>query len=156
MYSVEWDITGGYGAEKRISAEIASMLRDSVSFADRLEDILTAVSEACLNAMEHGNRLNHFSRVRVRMSAFRAKLVFRIADEGNGFDYKSWTKLKYEPAYFANKLEEDVPRGWGLYLISSLADNVRFGREGGVFYTEIEFAHKQNGGVHPEWTTSLK
>ncbi|MDF2720260.1 MAG: hypothetical protein K0R28_7185 [Paenibacillus sp.] len=136
LVGTEWSIPSEFGQEKRISANMAELSGTSHLFDDRLDDMITAVTEACLNALEHGQQV----RVRVNVSDNRA--VYRIYDEGPGFDYTQWDEARLAETVAEKKLHEDNPRGWGLKLILSLADRVRFGSEEGAFYTEIEFIDK--------------
>jgi serine/threonine-protein kinase RsbW len=139
LIGTEWSIPSEFGQEKRISANIAKLSGTSGLFDNRLDDMITAVTEACLNALEHGNKLDGRLQVRVRVQVSGSEAVYRIFDSGSGFDYTRWGGQRLAATVVGNKLHEDNPRGWGLKLILSLADRVRFGSEAGAFYTEIEF-----------------
>src|SRR5918911_1615278 len=52
--------------------------------AERIEDLKTAVAEACTNAIEHGNKMNPSSRVGIRFTIEEAKLQVAVQDEGMG------------------------------------------------------------------------
>jgi serine/threonine-protein kinase RsbW len=142
LVGTEWSIPSEFGQEKRISANMAELSGTSHLFDDRLDDMITAVTEACLNALEHGNKLVSCQQVRVRVNVSDNRAVYRIYDEGPGFDYTQWDEARLAETVAEKKLHEDNPRGWGLKLILSLADRVRFGSEEGAFYTEIEFIDK--------------
>jgi serine/threonine-protein kinase RsbW len=141
LTGTEWSIPSEFGREKRISANIAKLSGTSSLFGDRLDDMITTVTEACLNALEHGNKLDGRLQVRVRVQVSDSRTVYRIFDCGSGFDYAQWEEKRLAAMVAGNKLQEDNPRGWGLKLILSLADRVRFGSEAGAFYTEIEFGN---------------
>ena len=51
---------------------------------DRIEDLKTAVAEACINAIEHGNRLNEKLSVGVVLSAGADSLEVKVIDDGKG------------------------------------------------------------------------
>ena len=51
---------------------------------DRIEDLKTAVAEACINAIEHGNRLNEKLSVGVVLSAGEDELEVKVIDDGKG------------------------------------------------------------------------
>lgn len=142
LVETEWSIPSEYGQEKQISAKMVELLAELHHFDNRSDDMITAVTEACLNALEHGNKLDKERRVRVRVNVSAAKAVYRIFDKGPGFDYTIWDTSRIAETVVKRKLNEDNPRGWGLKLMLTLADQVRFGSEAGAFYTEIEFTNK--------------
>lgn len=141
LTGTEWTIPSEFGQEKQISVNIAKLSGNSSLIDDRLDDMITAVTEACLNALEHGNKLDRRLQVRVRVRVSDSKTVYRVMDSGSGFDYMQWDEQRLAATVAGNKLQVDNPRGWGLKLIMSLADRVRFGSEAGAFYTEIEFGN---------------
>jgi len=50
--------------------------------ADRIEDLKTAVAEACTNAIEHGNQENKTASVTVLLTAAPSQLEIKVEDEG--------------------------------------------------------------------------
>jgi anti-sigma regulatory factor (Ser/Thr protein kinase) len=85
-----------------------------------LERLKTAVSEAALNAMEHGNHYRAELPVIIEVSASEAEISVKVTDEGSG-----------PPAFHSvtpdieAKLEgEQSLRGWGLFLIRNLVDDM--------------------------------
>ncbi len=77
-----------------------------------------AVGEAVANAVLHGNREDPRRRVRVEAEAGSGEARVRVADEGAGFDPEAVP----DPTT-PGRLERS--RGRGLFLIRSLADEVR-------------------------------
>lgn len=126
-----WVLSSAYGQEKVILNELAAAIGkigQTDPLSERLDDMMTAVTEACLNAFEHGNRLNEQLPVLVQMILDETGCLFRISDEGTGFQ---------APERMENK--EGALRGWGLLFIDQLADRWTCGRSGGKFYVEMEF-----------------
>lgn len=80
----------------------------------QLADIETAVGEALANAAEHGHRAESGFEVRVRVE--REMLVIEVQDDGAGFDASPAVEC---PAY-------DAPRGFGIYLMRHLMDEVHY------------------------------
>jgi len=85
-----------------------------------LERLKTAVAEATKNAMEHGNHYRAELPVLIEVSASEAEISVKITDEGSG-----------PPAFHPEtpdleaKLEgEQTLRGWGLFLIRNLVDDM--------------------------------
>ena len=79
-------------------------------------NILLAVEEAVKNAIIHGNKLNSAKFVKINFERKPNGLLFRIEDEGNGFNIGE----------IPNPLETDKETGNGIFLIRSLADRVKF------------------------------
>ncbi len=128
----EWVLENRFGAEKYVIEQVAQTVYSIDHMSRRVEDMLTVISEACLNAMEHGNRMNPNTRVRVAMNIRETEVRFRIYDEGDGFTY---APISDKPL----QIEEECTRGWGLFLITSLSDKVHTGFDNEWFYVEVHF-----------------
>jgi len=83
-----------------------------------LADIETAVGEALANAAEHGHRADSGFEVRVYVE--RDRIVIEVQDEGGGFP----------AAPVAHQPPHDAPRGFGIYLMRHLMDEVEFDGRG--------------------------
>ncbi len=111
-----------YGYEK-IAMDAAATMAQIMGFpSQRVEDLRTAVSEACINAMEHGNKLIADNHVEVLMMPERQALHIEVRDCGGGFD----PKCARHPNLEKKLSGEESPRGWGLFLIERLVDRVDF------------------------------
>jgi len=108
------------GNERRAMEEVAGTV-EGLGLPDRtLERLKTAVAEATMNAMEHGNRYREEAPVLIEVSASDADLSVKITDEGAGpptFDPQT-------PDLEAKLGGEQTPRGWGLFLIKSMVDEM--------------------------------
>ncbi len=131
--SASWQLRSEFGQEKIVTAGLARLLAQQRVRPERREEIVTAVGEACLNALEHGNRLEGDRSVEVCMIMTGHSCTFRIYDEGSGFDYAPL------PEDQAARHGQADPRGWGLLFISSFANRIRVGVEAGRFYVELMF-----------------
>lgn len=110
-----------FGYEK-IAMESAAAVARLMGFSpSRIEDLRTAVSEACINAIEHGNKLNAISRVEVLLFPGRRRLTVQVHDNGCGF-----TRTGGKPDLEKKLAGVEPPRGWGLFLIERLVDGVHF------------------------------
>jgi|GEM_PF-204066 len=121
--TVEISLPGLPGFEK-VAREAAALVARHMGFSpDRVEDLKTAVAEACLNAVEHGNGGDTGSRVQVILRAAATRLEVSVNDRGV-------TPLPdpLPPPGLPNRT-----RGWGLFFIVGLMDEVAFQRlpEGG-------------------------
>jgi serine/threonine-protein kinase RsbW len=88
---------------------------------DRVEDLKTAVAEACINAMEHGNRLNEGLSVGVVLSAGKDSLEVKVIDDGKGL-----TGRPAKPDIDRKIHGEEDPRGMGMFLIQALVDEAEW------------------------------
>ncbi len=87
----------------------------------RLERLKTAVAEAIMNAIEHGNKNRPEIPVGVRLLASDGALAVRITDQGGGRPIPR----AQTPDLFAKLAGEQTPRGWGLFLIEKMVDEMR-------------------------------
>jgi serine/threonine-protein kinase RsbW len=111
--------TPGY---ERIAMECSASFARIVGFVqERVEDLKTAVSEACLNAMEHGNKGRPEARVIITMSFDDDTLSVSVKDEGAGV-----SELPKEPDIENRIGKLEPPRGLGIFLIKQLVDHVEF------------------------------
>jgi anti-sigma regulatory factor (Ser/Thr protein kinase) len=93
----------------------------------RREALETAVSEAVMNAIEHGNGLDPALFVDIRVTADRDAVVVRIADRGD-----AEVRLPPSPPDLQARLRGEEPlRGWGLFLMEALVDEIRIERDAG-------------------------
>jgi serine/threonine-protein kinase RsbW len=90
--------------------------------SDQVDDLKTALCEACVNAIEHGNSLKPDLRVEISCRVEGERLVIEVCDQGvrpfapNG-----------EPLSIVEKLAGlGSLRGMGLMLISQLCDEAGF------------------------------
>ena len=109
------------GNERRAMEEVAGAV-DELGLPERtLERLKTAVAEATMNAMEHGNHYHAELPVLIEVSASEADLSVKITDEGSGppaFDTET-------PDLEAKLEGVQTPRGWGLFLIKSMVDEMK-------------------------------
>jgi serine phosphatase RsbU (regulator of sigma subunit)/anti-sigma regulatory factor (Ser/Thr protein kinase) len=89
--------------------------------ARRVERLGTAVSEATMNAIEHGNQGRSDVPVEVEVVTTESELVVRIRDVGAG---PSAVDVE-EPDIEAKLAGLQKPRGWGLFLIENMVDELR-------------------------------
>ncbi len=112
--------------EREAMAQVAAAVAGLDLPAERLERLKTAVGEATMNAMEHGNRYDPDLPVAIRVRADADELIVSITDHGGGQPI---------PEADAPDLEAKLaglqsPRGWGLFLIRSMVDDLRVTDDG--------------------------
>lgn len=130
--NVELYLPSVLGYEK-IARKAAEALAEQLDFnADRIEDLKTAVAEACMNAIEHGNNLERSVNVTVHMTVSADRLDVRVADIG----------LQTVPDTLPAPGSGDL-RGWGMFFIKNLVD-------------EMVISKLPNGGNEIRMTLYLK
>jgi anti-sigma regulatory factor (Ser/Thr protein kinase) len=88
---------------------------------ERLERLKTAASEAAMNAIEHGNEARAELPVEVTVRTTGDELVVAISDHGEHGEIPE----AEEPDLEAKLEGLQKPRGWGLFLIRNMVDDVR-------------------------------
>ncbi|WP_308636614.1 ATP-binding SpoIIE family protein phosphatase [Paenibacillus silvisoli] len=137
----EWSLRSKLGDERIIALKLGDWIQERWPETDIKEDVQSAVCEAMINAIEHGNKLQSNKYVTVIAQIGGMLSVCRIYDEGAGY----YPRLSRDEAEMRRKLEADDPRGWGLVMIDSLADYWTTGRDERGFYTELYFMRKSQG-----------
>jgi serine/threonine-protein kinase RsbW len=121
--TVEISLPNRMGYE-RIAMNCSASFARIVGFAsERIEDLKTAVSEACLNAIEHGNKGRPDTRVFVTMDFKDDDDNFSVSvkDEGDGIP-----ELPKDEVVIQKIEALEPPTGLGIYLIKQLVDQVEF------------------------------
>jgi serine/threonine-protein kinase RsbW len=132
--TVEVRLPSRMGYEK-VAMSTASAVAKLMGFReDRVEDLKTAVAEACINAIEHGNRLNERLSVGVVLSAGQDELEVKVIDDGKGIN-----KQPAKPDIDRKMHGEEDPRGLGMFLIQALVDEAEWvaGSEGKSSYVRL-------------------
>ncbi len=119
--SVEVRLPSELGFEKVAMCTAAGMAGLMGFSHDRIEDLKTAVAEACINAMEHGNQLNESLPVGVILSRSDDELEVRVIDDGGGV-----IGSPHSPDIDRKMLGEEDPRGMGMFLIQALVDEAEW------------------------------
>lgn len=87
----------------------------------RLERLKTAIAEATMNAMEHGNQYRPEKPVEIQVLASNEALLVRIRDQGGSQEIPE----SEAPNLDAKLAGLQSPRGWGLFLIKNMVDEMR-------------------------------
>lgn len=118
----EFTVPSEPGNERLAMKRVAEVVREHGLSARRLEQLKTAVAEATMNAMEHGNHYSPDLPVVISVRATKDAVAVRITDEGNSPATLPTTDA---PDLEAKLAELQTPRGWGLFLIKNLVDEMR-------------------------------
>lgn len=122
--NVELFLPSVLGFEK-VARSAAEAIARKMGFSDdRIDDLKTAVAEACMNAIEHGNLEDKATSVTVLLSASPDHLEVRVVDRGR----------RRIPDPLPPPGNSEDARGWGMFFIQNLMDEVEILRspEGNV------------------------
>jgi len=119
--TIEINLPSKIGYERVAMASSAALARMGGLPPARIEDLKSAVAEACINAMQHGNQWRPEARVVVHLNLSDDRFIISVTDQGGGVpevpEYPGVVKI----------IEENAsPRGLGVFMIQQLVDEVRF------------------------------
>jgi len=93
--------------------------------------------ECVKNSMMHGNKMDENKKVSIDFQIKEAKLLFTVTDEGQGFDYEKTL------ASCADAAEKT-----GLFLLTALAEEVTFSKNGAQVSYKIDVPFSINSPVN--------
>ena len=110
------------GNERPAMEKVADAVKELPLSGRRLARLKTAVAESTMNAMEHGNGYDPEIPVRIQVWLLKERLLVRIIDRGSG----PLSSLTAKGPNLEAKLENlQTARGWGVFLIERMVDEVR-------------------------------
>jgi anti-sigma regulatory factor (Ser/Thr protein kinase) len=113
------------GNERLALARVAGTVKDLGLSEARLEKLKTAVAEATMNAIEHGNGNHAEIPVEVEVSQDGDEIIVAISDQGGDAtagDAPAGSTPAEEPDLLKKLDGAQSPRGWGLFLIRNMVD----------------------------------
>lgn len=120
-HTIELSLPSVIGYE-RIAMGCLASFAQSVGFKqERIEDLKTAVAEACINAVQHGNKGHPDARVIVTMKFENGAFNIAVMDKGDGIP-----ELPTDPNIEKIIDDQEPATGFGLFLIKKLVDQVEF------------------------------
>ena len=119
--SIELRLPSRLGYEKVAMNTAASVARLMGFAEERVEDLKTAVAEACINAIEHGNKLDDALTVGVILSMDEDSLEVKVTDTGEGPQ-----GIHAAPDIDKKMHGEEEARGMGMFLIQALVDEAEW------------------------------
>ena len=116
----EFELPSEPGNERKAMEDVAEIVQDLSISPARMEKLKTAVAEATMNAMEHGNKYRADVPVQIQVMTVDGALAVRITDRGGGQPIPE----AEQPDLEAKLSGMQSPRGWGLFLIESMVDEM--------------------------------
>ncbi len=130
---IEFTLPSVEGNERLAIKRVADAVGHLGLDGSRLEKLKTAVGETVMNAIEHGNENNPELDVAVKVAVSPERVIVRVVDEGGVEDIPEAATPDLE----AKLAGEQPPRGWGLFLVEQMVDEVNTSRENGHHIVEL-------------------
>ncbi|HEY5891413.1 MAG TPA: ATP-binding protein, partial [Acidimicrobiia bacterium] len=121
------------GNERIAIARVSEAIAGLGLEPSRLERLKTAVGETVMNAIEHGNHGDPDLDVDVVVSTSDLAVKVRVTDKGGDGEIPEAATPDLE----AKLAGEQTPRGWGLFLIGQMVDEVNRHRFNGTHTVEL-------------------
>lgn len=119
------------GNERLALARVAGTVKDLGLSEARLERLKTAVAEATMNAIEHGNGNRPEIPVEVEVTQDGDDIIIAISDQGGEAHAAAQNARDPEEPDLLKKLDgAQTPRGWGLFLIRNMVDAMNVTTDG--------------------------
>ncbi len=110
------------GNERPATSQVMAAIKAAMSLPQPLlERVATAVAETLMNAIEHGNQFQPDKVALVDVWASPQRLRIRVVDQGGGPPIPTTP----EPDLEAKLAGLQSPRGWGLFLIKNMVDEMQ-------------------------------
>jgi serine phosphatase RsbU (regulator of sigma subunit)/anti-sigma regulatory factor (Ser/Thr protein kinase) len=116
----ELSLASEVGNEREAMRQVSQVVQGLSLASPTLERLKTAVAEATMNAIEHGNKNRPELPVFIQVRASLQALSVRITDQGGGQPIPE----PEAPDLEAKLAGLQTPRGWGLFLIKNLMDEL--------------------------------
>ncbi len=146
---VEFEVPSAEGNERLALARVSAIVGGLGMPDQRLKRLETAVGEATMNAMEHGNRYREDLPVVVRVLTSADEVRVQIVDHGG----KRPDVTAETPDLEAKLAGLQRPRGWGLFLITNMVDAATESTDGDLHTLELVMsldARSDDGGSHDD------
>jgi len=121
----EFNIPSQEGNERLAMQQVAATVQTLGLPSARVERLKTAVAEATMNAIEHGNKFKAELPVVIQVRVSDALLSICITDEGGS----EMIPTPETPDLEAKLEGLQSPRGWGLFLIQNMVDKMNIIRD---------------------------
>jgi serine phosphatase RsbU (regulator of sigma subunit)/anti-sigma regulatory factor (Ser/Thr protein kinase) len=117
----EFELASEPGNEREAIARVEAAVAGTGLEQARLDRLKTAVAEATMNAMEHGNEYRADRPVSIRVLSSADSVKVQVTDLGGVTELPE----REFPDLEAKLAGRQKPRGWGLFLIEQMVDEAR-------------------------------
>lgn len=127
------------GNERQVMEQVVEVAIENGFPHGRIEQLRTAVAEATMNAMEHGNQYDPNLPVNITVAATDDKFIVYIKDKGGDNPLPERVKPDIE----AKITGDQSPRGWGLFLIENMVDRMSIHTDETQHVVQLDFNLKE-------------
>jgi anti-sigma regulatory factor (Ser/Thr protein kinase) len=135
----QFSIPSEPGNEREAMRRVAEVVLPLNLPEARLNRLKTAVAEATMNAIEHGNHNQPDLTVDIQVLTNASDLIVQIADRGS-----VPVPDPIAPDLEAKLAGQQSPRGWGLFLIEKMVDEMHV--SGDAHHHTLELVMHLTGG----------
>lgn len=128
-----FEVASAPGNERAVMERVAELVAPLGMEPARLDRLKTAVAEATMNAMEHGNEYREELPVIIEVRHSPESVSVRITDQGSDASPEEVEA----PDLLAKLSGEQSPRGWGLFLIKNMVDEMNTSSDGSIHTIEL-------------------
>jgi serine phosphatase RsbU (regulator of sigma subunit)/anti-sigma regulatory factor (Ser/Thr protein kinase) len=129
----EFELPSAPGNEREAIERVERAIADVGLEAARVDRLKTAVGEATMNAMEHGNEYRADRPVSIRVLRTADSVRVQVTDLGGAGELPT----PETPDLEAKLAGRQKPRGWGLFLIEQMVDEAHVTGEEGRHTLEL-------------------
>ena len=141
MSEMDWQLLAEFsvpsqpGNERQVMQKVAEIVEPFGFDTSQLERLKTAVAETTMNAIEYGNRFQADLPAMIKVLESADALAVQIIDYGGGSPIP-----EPEIPDLEAKLDGlQSPRGWGIFLIKNMVDEMRVSTDGEHHIVELIF-----------------
>jgi serine phosphatase RsbU (regulator of sigma subunit)/anti-sigma regulatory factor (Ser/Thr protein kinase) len=139
---IEFSLPSQTGNECEAMDQVVAAVRELNLSEAHVQRLGTAVAEATMNSIEHGNKNRPEVPVTIQVRVSETALSVRITDDGGGQS----NPQPEVPDLEAKLAGLQSPRGWGLFLIEKMVDEMHVTRD--EDHHTIELIIHLQGGQH--------
>jgi anti-sigma regulatory factor (Ser/Thr protein kinase) len=130
---VEFNVTSEEGNERVAIDRVVDAVDGLALPTKTLERLKTAVGETVMNAIEHGNKYREDLEVAVVVSASPERIAVKVTDHGGDRPIPT----AETPDIEAKLVGDQSPRGWGLFLVGQMVDDLKSTSHDGLHTVEL-------------------
>jgi anti-sigma regulatory factor (Ser/Thr protein kinase) len=116
----EFSLPSEAGIERVASEKVLELLIEIPLKKTQIDRLKTAVSEATMNAIEHGNHFDRNKPVIIKVIASEKAISVHISDRGGDIIIPE----SMVPDLEAKLAGLESPRGWGMFIIRKMVDHL--------------------------------